>query len=311
MICRERGAVVRPFPWWARRARPGCLRAPASRAPGSWPSAHVSNVLGTINPVTDMTRQAHEAGALSVSMAPRRPPIPSRRRAIGCDFYVLSAHKIAGPTESASCAAGRELLERLEPGLGGSEMIKEVWIDHAAVERLPWRFEPGTRPARRRSVSTRRGVPGQARGWRGGGSRARSLPSRHGRPRAHSASPCHGPRNAELKGAVAPSTWRDHPHEPGAALCSTSGGSACGGASLRAAAHAAARHRGHPAGQLLVYNTAARCAPERSRPVASRRPLISAGASMTGRESSRGCARSSRSSSPRGRHPSWRLGRSR
>jgi cysteine desulfurase/selenocysteine lyase len=66
--------------------------------------------------------------------------------ALGCDFYVFSAHKMLGPTGIGVLYGRRDVLERMEPGRGGSEMIKEVWIDHAQWNDLPWRFEPGTPP---------------------------------------------------------------------------------------------------------------------------------------------------------------------
>ena len=66
--------------------------------------------------------------------------------ALECDFYVFSAHKMLGPTGIGVMYGRREVLDSLEPGRGGSEMIKEVWIDHAQWNDLPWRFEPGTPP---------------------------------------------------------------------------------------------------------------------------------------------------------------------
>jgi len=66
--------------------------------------------------------------------------------ALNCDFYVFSAHKMLGPTGIGVLWGRRAVLEALEPGRGGSEMIKEVWIDHAQWNDLPWRFEPGTPP---------------------------------------------------------------------------------------------------------------------------------------------------------------------
>ena len=107
--------------------------------------AHVSNVLGTINPIATMCARARAAGALTVvDGAQAVPHLPLDMAEANCDFYVFSSHKMLGPTGIGVLYGRREVLERLEPGRGGSEMIKEVWIDHAQWNDLPWRFEPGT-----------------------------------------------------------------------------------------------------------------------------------------------------------------------
>jgi cysteine desulfurase/selenocysteine lyase len=109
--------------------------------------AHVSNVLGTVNPVADICRRARAAGALTlVDGAQAAPHLALDVAALGCDFYAFSAHKMLGPTGIGVVYGRREVLDRLEPGRGGSEMIKEVWIDRAQWNDLPWRFEPGTPP---------------------------------------------------------------------------------------------------------------------------------------------------------------------
>jgi cysteine desulfurase/selenocysteine lyase len=109
--------------------------------------AHVSNVLGTVNPVAEICRRARAQGALTVvDGAQAAPHLSLDIAALGCDFYAFSAHKMLGPTGIGVLWGRREVLEGLEPGRGGSEMIKEVWIDHARWNDLPWRFEPGTPP---------------------------------------------------------------------------------------------------------------------------------------------------------------------
>jgi cysteine desulfurase/selenocysteine lyase len=109
--------------------------------------AHVSNVLGTITPAKEIIGKARAVNAFTVvDGAQAAPHMRLDMSALGCDFYVLSAHKMLGPTGIGVMYGRREVLDRLEPGRGGSEMIKEVWIDHAQWNDLPWRFEPGTPP---------------------------------------------------------------------------------------------------------------------------------------------------------------------
>jgi len=108
---------------------------------------HVSNVLGTINPVGEIARKTRDAGALLlVDGAQAAPHLALDVAALGADFYVFSGHKMLGPTGIGVLYGRREVLERLEPAWGGGEMIKEVWIDRAQWNDLPWRFEPGTPP---------------------------------------------------------------------------------------------------------------------------------------------------------------------
>ena len=106
---------------------------------------HVSNVLGTINPVKEISRMAHEAGALAmVDGAQSAPHMPVDVRDIGCDFYALSGHKMCGPTGIGALYAKYELLEQMEPFLGGGEMINEVFPTTSNYARPPYKFEAGT-----------------------------------------------------------------------------------------------------------------------------------------------------------------------
>ena len=106
---------------------------------------HVSNTLGTINPVAEMTRLAHEAGALVlVDGAQAVPHVPVDVQAIDADFYVFSGHKMLGPTGSGALWGRRELLEAMPPFLAGGEMIREVHLRRSEWNAVPWKFEAGT-----------------------------------------------------------------------------------------------------------------------------------------------------------------------
>ena len=106
---------------------------------------HVSNMLGTINPVEEMTRKAHEAGALVViDGAQAVPHMPVDVEAIGCDFYAFSGHKAMAPTGSGVLWGRRELLEAMPPFLGGGDMIREVHLRRSEWNEIPWKFEAGT-----------------------------------------------------------------------------------------------------------------------------------------------------------------------
>jgi cysteine desulfurase/selenocysteine lyase len=105
----------------------------------------VSNTLGTINPVEDMTRRAHDAGALVlVDGAQAVPHVPVDVTAIGCDFFAFSGHKMLAPTGSGALWARSELLEAMPPFLGGGEMIREVHLRRSEWNAIPWKFEAGT-----------------------------------------------------------------------------------------------------------------------------------------------------------------------
>jgi cysteine desulfurase/selenocysteine lyase len=106
---------------------------------------HVSNTLGTINPVREIVERAHAAGALVlIDGAQAVPHLPVDVQALGADFYVFSGHKMLGPTGSGGLWARRELLDAMPPFLGGGEMIREVHLRRSEWNEVPWKFEAGT-----------------------------------------------------------------------------------------------------------------------------------------------------------------------
>ena len=106
---------------------------------------HVSNVLGTINPVTDVIRIAHEHGIpVMVDGAQSAPHMKIDVQDMDCDFYAFSGHKMYGPTGIGVLYGKEEWLEKLPPYQGGGEMIDKVTWEHTTFERLPFKFEAGT-----------------------------------------------------------------------------------------------------------------------------------------------------------------------
>jgi cysteine desulfurase/selenocysteine lyase len=106
---------------------------------------HVSNAVGTINPVERLAAQAHRNGSLIlVDGAQSAPHMPVDVQAMDCDFFAFSAHKMLGPTGVGVLYARRELLEEMEPFLGGGEMISRVTFEDATWNDVPWKFEAGT-----------------------------------------------------------------------------------------------------------------------------------------------------------------------
>jgi len=107
--------------------------------------AHVSNVLGTINPVREICREARKRGITTVvDGSQAMPHMPVDIAAIGCDFYAFTGHKMCGPTGTGALWARREHLEAMPPFLGGGEMIREVRFDGTVFNDPPHRFEAGT-----------------------------------------------------------------------------------------------------------------------------------------------------------------------
>lgn len=106
---------------------------------------HMSNVLGTINPVAEIIRQAHAAGAITLlDGAQSVPHLPVDVQALDVDFLAFSAHKMLGPTGIGALYGKLELLENMPPFLGGGDMIKTVHLRSFLPNSLPHKFEAGT-----------------------------------------------------------------------------------------------------------------------------------------------------------------------
>ncbi len=146
ILAEERGATLRHIPLdpagrldLANLDR--LLDGPVRIAAFTW----VSNALGTINPVVELVRRAHAAGAVAlVDAAQAVPHMPVDFRALDADFIVCSGHKMFGPTGIGALVAKRELLEAMPPFMGGGEMIREVTLAHSTWADVPAKFEAGT-----------------------------------------------------------------------------------------------------------------------------------------------------------------------
>ena len=107
--------------------------------------AHISNVLGTINPVAEIARRAHAAGAVVlVDGSQAVPQIPVDLRELDADFYVWTGHKAYGPTGIGVLHGRRALLEEMPPFISGGHMIRQVFDDHSTWAELPGKYEAGT-----------------------------------------------------------------------------------------------------------------------------------------------------------------------
>jgi cysteine desulfurase / selenocysteine lyase len=146
LLCSERGAELAYVPVLDDgQLDPEALEALLLRGPRLLALAHVSNVLGTINPIEEITRRAHEAGAaVVVDGSQAVPQIPVDLRAIDADFYAWTGHKAYGPTGIGVLHGRRELLERMPPFIGGGHMIRSVGATESTWADLPWKFEAGT-----------------------------------------------------------------------------------------------------------------------------------------------------------------------
>jgi cysteine desulfurase/selenocysteine lyase len=123
------------------------LDAGLARGPKLVAVAHVSNVLGTVNPIAEIARRAHDVGALVlVDGAQAVPHYRVDVKALDADFYGFTGHKLYGPTGVGVLYGRRELLEQMPPFLGGGDMISSVDFQQSRWNSLPWKFEAGTSP---------------------------------------------------------------------------------------------------------------------------------------------------------------------
>jgi len=146
MLCEEKGAVLRVIPV----DESGQLILDEYRKLLSSRTKivvvnHVSNSLGTINPVKQIINDAHGVGAVVlIDGAQAAAHLPINVQELDCDFYCISGHKMYGPTGTGVLYGKRELLEKMPPFLGGGEMIKQVTFEKTSYNDLPYKFEAGT-----------------------------------------------------------------------------------------------------------------------------------------------------------------------
>jgi cysteine desulfurase / selenocysteine lyase len=107
--------------------------------------AHVSNALGTLLPIVELTRMAHAVGAkVLIDGAQGAPHIRPDVQALGCDFYAFSGHKLYGPTGTGVLWGKKDILEAMPPWQGGGDMIRSVTFEKTEYNELPYKFEAGT-----------------------------------------------------------------------------------------------------------------------------------------------------------------------
>ena len=146
LVCRQTGARLKVVPITDEgELEPGAFERMLTDRTRLAAFVHVSNSLGTINPVKEMAEAARARGVpVLVDGAQAVPHGPVDVRALGCDFYAFSGHKLFGPTGTGVLWGRRELLEEMPPWQGGGDMIKSVRFEGSTWNDVPWKFEAGT-----------------------------------------------------------------------------------------------------------------------------------------------------------------------
>jgi cysteine desulfurase / selenocysteine lyase len=145
MLCEEKGAVLKMIPQQNGELLLDEFKKLLSSKTKLVSVVHVSNALGTVNPVEEIIKLAHQAGALVlVDGAQSTVHLDIDVQAMDCDFFAFSSHKVYGPTGIGVLYGKKQLLEAMPPFQGGGEMIKEVTLEKTTYADLPYKFEAGT-----------------------------------------------------------------------------------------------------------------------------------------------------------------------
>jgi cysteine desulfurase/selenocysteine lyase len=146
LVCQERGAELAYVPVLDDgQLDLDALDVLLTRGPKLVAVVHVSNVLGTINPVAEIVRRAHAAGTtVLIDGSQAVPQLPVELGVVDADFYAWTGHKAYGPTGIGVLHGRRQLLEEMPPFIGGGHMIRQVSASDSTWTDLPWKFEAGT-----------------------------------------------------------------------------------------------------------------------------------------------------------------------
>jgi cysteine desulfurase/selenocysteine lyase len=145
ILCEEKGAVLKMIPQQNGELLLDEFKKLLSSKTKLVSVVHVSNALGTVNPVEEIIKLAHQAGALvMIDGAQSTVHLDIDVQAMDCDFFAFSSHKVYGPTGIGVLYGKKKLLEAMPPFQGGGEMIKEVTLEKTTYADLPYKFEAGT-----------------------------------------------------------------------------------------------------------------------------------------------------------------------